>query len=76
MGNFAKIPKITFIKVYDDSKYAKNAICEFLPPGYCVESLKNLMCVRPSCVVRPSMFRPDANCLTASGPCFESNLLA
>ena len=30
IGNFPKIPKITFIEVYDDSKYAKNAICEFL----------------------------------------------
>ena len=30
IGNFPKIPKIAFIKVYDASKYAKNAICGFL----------------------------------------------
>ena len=28
--NFAKIPKIAFIEAYDNSKYAKNAIREFV----------------------------------------------
>ena len=29
IGNVPKIPKNAFIKVYDASKYAKNAMCEF-----------------------------------------------